>query len=181
MEEGFRRSGQLIFRRVEDQDYPSIALVFNENIRLGDATLWEQTFSADDIKTEVEQYSDREGMYVLDLSGIVIGFATIKHYHPKRGYAYTCDTSVFLSREHTGQGYGSRFKRFILDECKRLDYHHVVAKILATNTRSINYNLKLGYSIVGTQKEVGKRGDQWVDVVILQYLIDPKHEELYQN
>ena len=56
--------------------------------------------------------------------------------------------------------------------CKDLNYRHLVAKILGDNQSSIAYNQRLGYTIVGTQKEVGFRDGKWQDVVIMQYLID---------
>ncbi|MBX2814517.1 MAG: GNAT family N-acetyltransferase [Saprospiraceae bacterium] len=160
-----------IYRSVAEEDLVAVAEIFNESIQLGDATLWERTFSPEDLSQEIADYDSREGMYVLQYKGEVIGFGVIRLYHPKKGYRHTCVTSVFLNRKYTGQGLGTPFKRFILDECKRLDYHHVVAKILASNEVSIKYNLRLGYRMVGIQHEAGRQGDRWVDVAILQYII----------
>ena len=47
----------------------------------------------------------------------------------------------------------------------------MVAKIYAKNEASIEYNRKLGYEIVGTQKEIGYVGGEWLDVTIMQLII----------
>lgn len=62
-------------------------------------------------------------------------------------------------------------KKQLIEECKAMDYHHLVAKIFATNKASIQYNLNLGYTIVGYQKEVGFKNGQWMDIAIMQYII----------
>ena len=152
-------------------DAPKISEILNENISVGMVTLWERTFSVDEIEAILQAFNHREKAYMLSYGNEILGWGWIRKYHEKEGYAYTCETSVFLRREYVNRGFGSPFKKFILEECKRLGYHHVHAKIIATNEISIAYNLKLGYTIVGTQNEVGFKDGHWVDVVIMQKLL----------
>ena len=63
-------------------------------------------------------------------------------------------------------------KKYIIAACKELNYKHLVAKVFANNTSSIIYNEKLGYTIVGTQKEVGYKNNTWQDIVVMQYIIE---------
>jgi len=163
-------NSKLVFREVEQSDLPTFGEIFNENILAGDATLWQNPFTLEDLQELHSTLGEREKMFVAAHGDQVIGIGFIKKYHPKKGYDYACDTSVFLRRNQLRKGYGTQFKQFILAECRRLNYHHAVAKILATNQASINYNLKQGYEMVGIQKEIGRCNDQWVDVAILQYI-----------
>ena len=72
-------------------------------------------------------------------------------------------------------------KKLLIEVCKELKYHTLVAKIWASNTASIEYNRKQGYEIVGTQKEVGYLNGKWVDVTSMQLVlkdvppVDDKH------
>ncbi len=159
------------YRQAEPKDHSRIAQIFNENIALGGKTLWKKTFSTSEIAEMASKCDDREKIYVLTKGDHIIGWGMIKKYLLKAGYDRTCETSVFLTAKETGKGYGTPFKKYILDNCKILGYHHVVAKIISTNSRSIHYNQKLGYEIVGTQKEIGFENGKYVDVVIMQYLI----------
>ena len=60
----------------------------------------------------------------------------------------------------------------MIERCRAYGYHHLVAKILADNTRSIEYNLRFGYERVGVQREIGFKNGHWQDVAILQLVLD---------
>ena len=62
-------------------------------------------------------------------------------------------------------------KKWIIKKCKELGYNHLVAKIFSSNIASIEYNMKLGYEVVGTQNKIGYVDGEWQDVTILQFLI----------
>ncbi len=159
-----------IIRQATGQDYPYISQIFNQNIKAGDSTLWEKEFSTEDISEMSDQMDDREGLYVAEQEGQIVGWGMIRKYHLKKGYAHACETSVFLDRSERGKGYGSKLKKYLMGQCAALNYHHINAKIMADNKASISYNLKLGYEIVGVQKEIGWKNGRWVDVVIMQYI-----------
>jgi phosphinothricin acetyltransferase len=137
----------------------------------GGVTLWNRRFTSQEIWSLISDFSEREEAYVIDAESSIIGWGMIRLYHEKEGYARACETSVFLRREYINQGLGTPFKKFIIARCKELGYHHIHARIIATNEISIAYNMKLGYTIVGTQREIGYVDGKWVDVVIMQLLI----------
>lgn len=149
----------------------AIADIYNEYIKLGNATMEEKLYSADDISNWLQNFNEREKLYVLLRGEKVIGWGIIKKYSDREGYRFACETAVYLTSSEMRKGYGSLMKHFLIDKCKILNYHHLVAKIFAINKASIEYNLKLGYTIVGTQKEIGFRNGEWQDVVIMQYII----------
>jgi len=150
--------------------YAAIAAIYNEYIEAGTATMEERIHSAADIEHWSDTLDERERLLVVTDAGQVIAWGIIRKYSPRAGYRFTCETSVYLTRSECGKGYGTWFKRHLMDVCQALSYHHIVAKIFATNTVSIQYNLKLGYEIVGRQTQVGFKHGQWVDVVLLQYV-----------
>lgn len=153
------------------KDYKAIAQIYNEYIKGGGATMEEMLKTADDIAAWVENFNDRERLFTLKKGLKIIGWGIIKKYSDRSGYRMTCETAVYLTHAEKGKGYGTFFKKHIMQVCKDLGYRHLVAKILGGNEASVIYNQKLGYTIVGTQKEVGFRDGQWYDVVIMQALI----------
>jgi L-amino acid N-acyltransferase YncA len=140
-------------------DTPAVASIYNEYIQRGNATMDEQLKTADDIQQWLDHFNERECLYVLKRSETVIGWGIIKRYSEREGYRFACETAVYLTATEIGKGYGSFLKRFLIDRCRELEYHHLVAKIFATNTASIEYNRKLGYEIVGRQKKSALRMD----------------------
>lgn len=164
-------SSNLQIVSAEPVHYDSIAEIYNEHIRANKSTMVEKIMSAEDIGAWINSLHSREGIYVLLKQNEVIGWGNILRYGDRRGYRFACLTSVFLKSTELQQGYGTMLKKFIIDKCRALNYHHLVAKIFASNEASINYNLKLGYTIVGTQKEIGFKNGKWQDVVIMQLIL----------
>jgi len=153
------------------KDYSIIAAIYNEYIELGNATMEEELKSEEDIEGWVKKFNDRERLYAVKKDELVIGWGIIKRYSDRKGYRFACETAIYLTANERGKGYGTKLKKYLIEQCKALDYRHLVAKIFAINETSINYNLKLGYTIVGTQKEIGFRNNKWQDVVILQLIL----------
>ena len=153
-------------------DFQSVANIYNEYIRQNNATMEETIKTAGDIAEWVHNFHDREKLYVLKENGSAIGWGIIKRYSDREGYRYACETAVYLTSTKLGEGYGTMMKKYLIDVCKSLNYKHLVAKVFANNKVSIKYNEKLGYSIVGTQSQIGFKNNEWVDIVIMQYLIE---------
>jgi len=153
------------------KDFQLIAEIYNEYISLGTVTMDETLKSASDIAEWVNKFHDREKLYVLKENFKTIGWGIIKRYSDREGYRFTCETTVYLTANKLGKGYGTLMKKYIISACKKLNYKHLVAKIFANNKSSISYNEKLGYTIVGTQKAVGFKNNNWQNIVIMQYII----------
>jgi L-amino acid N-acyltransferase YncA len=116
-------------------------------------------------------FSDRELIVLLEDQNYVIGWGIIKKYSEREGYSRACETAIYLRSTETRKGYGSMMKKWIIEKCRELGYYHLVAKIFALNKASIDYNLKLGYEIVGTQNKIGFVDGEWQDVMIMQLLL----------
>lgn len=149
-----------------------VADIYNESIKAENATMDNVLKEAEEIAGWVQKFNDREKLFVLKEDGTVVGWAIIKRYSDREGYRFTCETAVYITAPKTGKGYGKRLKKHVIKVCKQLDYKHLVAKIFANNKASIAYNENLGYSIVGIQNQVGFKNNQWLDVVIMQYIIE---------
>lgn len=159
-------------RAARTADAADIAAIYNQSIEYGDATMDEASWSAAQVRLMMAAHSDREGFIVLELDGAVIGWGLYKGYSQRIGYRFAGETATYLRREHTGRGYGTRLKAALIRRCQAAGYHHLVAKVFSDNTASIAYNLRFGYEIVGTQHEIGFRDGRWVDVTILQLLLN---------
>ncbi len=159
------------FRIADIADARVVQEIYNEHILGGNSTMDRSLKSVAEIEEWFTGFNDRELIVLLEEGDYVIGWGIIKRYSEREGYAKACETAIYLRSVETRKGYGSLMKKWIIAKCKELGYHHLVAKIFATNTASIAYNQKLGYEIVGTQKEIGYVDSQWQDVTIMQLLI----------
>lgn len=154
---------------VED-DLIAIASIYNQHIAHGGSTFDGHPYSVADIKAIVNKFNHRETYLVAEKKNKVIGWGSIKRYSDRLGYRVCCETSVYFDFDHLGNGYGKLLQHQLLEKVKEFGYHHVVAKILGCNQKSIQFHQKFGFEIVGTQKEVGFSQGKWQDIVIMQLI-----------
>jgi len=126
----------------------------------------------DEIEGWFKGFNDRELVVLLEDGKRLIGWGIIKRYSDRIGYAMACETAVYLKGSELRKGYGTLIKEWIITKCRELEYHHLVAKIFSINSASIEYNRRLGYEMVGTQREIGYVDGQWQDVTIMQLILD---------
>jgi L-amino acid N-acyltransferase len=147
-------------------DAGRIAAIYNQCV--GKHTLDTVLRTEEDFRETMQSLDDRERLLVIETGGEVAGYGILKKYSWKEGYRFAGETSVFLDEKYRGQGLGNHLKKELIEVAKALNYKHLVARILARNKVSIHYNLKLGYEMVGIQKQIGFTEGEWVDVAILQ-------------
>ena len=87
------------------------------------------------------------------------------------GLRTTVEDSVYLLDDYQGRGIG----RLLLEELLRLaaahGFHSVIARIAGENEASIALHSACGFEIVGTEREVGRKFGQWLDVVEMQRML----------
>ena len=152
-------------------DYGAIAEIYNEAIANGTITMDTEPTIAEDFATTINQMGDREVAFVAELDNRVIGWGMVKRYSDRIGYQVCCETSIYLTFSETGNGYGHALQQVLMEKVKAFDYHHIVAKIVATNYGSIRFHQRFGFEVVGIQKEIGFMKGNWHDVVIMQCLL----------
>jgi phosphinothricin acetyltransferase len=120
---------------------------------------------------------DREAVLVMVERGSVVGYGVVKRYSDRGGYQFAAETSVYLRRARTGDGLGTALQRALIDRCRAYDYHHLVAKLWADNERSRALHRKLGYDLVGVQREIGRVEGRWQDVAIMENILSDSSDE----
>ncbi|MEY2566251.1 MAG: L-amino acid N-acyltransferase [Actinomycetota bacterium] len=104
-------------------------------------------------------------------NGAVVGYGSLSPYKERPAYATTVEDSLFVHREHRGEGVG----RNMLEELLRLaadhGFHAVIARIVGDNAASIRVHEACEFERVGVEREVGRKFGRWLDVVELQRLL----------
>jgi len=174
---------EIIIRDAVNSDVDAIAEIYNESIAVGDATMDDEPKTSEYYLQQMAGFHKREALIVLEISEEVKGWGIIKRYSDRVGYRFCCETAVYLRRHILNRGYGAKIKTALIERCRQMGYHHLVAKIFADNEASIKYNEKFGYEIVGRQRQIGFKNGRWQDIIIMQLIIDdipPKIPQRYQ-
>jgi len=105
----------------------------------------------------------------------ILGFASISAFRSRPAYSTTVENSVYVHRGARGRGVGELLLNELLSTAKESGFHSVIARIVGENGGSIRLHEKCGFSLVGTELEVGRKHGRWLDVVEYQCVL-PEHQ-----
>lgn len=117
----------------------------------------------------------RSGAHVVlvaeDDDGHLTGFASLSPYRDRPAYSTTVEDSVYVHREHQGQGVGRLLLSELVDRAGQHGFHAVMGRIVGGHEASIGLHRALGFTEVGTEREIGRKFGRWLDVVVMQKLL----------
>jgi len=105
-------------------------------------------------------------------SGAVLGFASYGPFRAWPAYKYSVELSVYVDESARGRGIGSDLVRGVLATARERDLHVVMAGITADNAVSLRLHEKLGFVEVAHIREVGYKFGRWLDLKLLQIVLD---------
>ena len=103
--------------------------------------------------------------------GEIVGYASLSAYKTRAAYATTVEDSVYIRRDQQGRGVGTLLLSELLAVATAHGFHAVMARIVGGHDASIALHARLGFEIVGTEREVGRKFGRWLDVVVMQRLL----------
>jgi L-amino acid N-acyltransferase len=101
----------------------------------------------------------------------VLGFALVHPFRDRPAYATTVENSVYVHRGARGRGVGEVLLRQLMALAEQSGFHSLIARIVGENASSIRLHEKCGFTLVGTEIEVGRKQGVWLDVVEYQYVM----------
>ncbi len=100
----------------------------------------------------------------------VVAFCCLRPWSPRQGYRATREMTTYVADGHQRRGLGEALKRDILARAPAAGVHHIVSRIIADNRGSIRLNERLGFEVLGVQREAVWADERWQDVVLMQYV-----------
>jgi L-amino acid N-acyltransferase len=101
----------------------------------------------------------------------IAGFASVSPFRERPGYATTVENSVYVHSGCRGRGVGELLLNDLIATAKRSGFHTIIARIVGENESSVRLHKKCGFTLVGTEIEVGRKHGRWLDVAEYQYVI----------
>jgi L-amino acid N-acyltransferase YncA len=120
----------------------------------------------------LEQRSGPHAAVVVTDAGTVVGFGSLSAYRDRPAYNTTVEDSVYVHRSHRGRGVGRLVLAELVDTARNHGFHTVLARIVGGHEASIGLHADAGFTLVGTEREIGRKFGRWLDVVVMQLLLD---------
>ncbi|NND97308.1 MAG: N-acetyltransferase [Pirellulaceae bacterium] len=157
--------------RPDEADAAQIARIYNHYVVTGGATFDNVQWPSSRV-TALMEIGLPDAFYLADLDNQILGWASARRFSDRHGYLHACETAIYLDPDAIGRSVADLLQQQIEFHCREHGFHHAVAKIIASNQRSLAFHYRHGYELVGVQKEIGFVDNQWVDVAILQRIFD---------
>lgn len=152
-------------------DAPALRSIYNVEVATSTATF---DLVARSLEDQQRWITDRSGAHVAlvaEIDETVVGFGSLSPYKERPAYATSVEDSVYVEREHHGQGVGRALLTELVSTAEMHGFHAVIARIVGDHAASIGLHHAIGFEQVGREREVGRKFGRWLDVVIMERVL----------
>lgn len=162
----------ILIRKAGLPDLGAITEIYNEAIATTTATFDTEPKSVSERAQWFQEHDERHPVLVAEVDGQVIGWASLSRWSDRPAYDDTVETSFYVKSGFRGRGFGRMLKQAMIEEARRLHFHTLIARVAGESDVSRHLNESLGFVLIGTMKEVGKKFGRRLDVHIFQKMLD---------
>ncbi len=145
-------------------DWPAMQRIYQEGIATGDATF----------ETEASDWEswDRDhlvaGRLVAEDGGEVIGWAALCPVSGRCVYGGVAEVSIYVAPTARGAGVGRALLGALVEASEGAGLWTLQAGIFPESQVGLRLHEGAGFRVVGTRERLGRLGDRWRDVVLIE-------------
>ena len=158
-------------RPAELADAERIASFYNAEVELSTATFDLVPRTLDEQRTWLVQRSGAHAVLVAEVEETVAGYASLSKFRDRPAYRTTVESSVYVDAEHRGNGIAYQLMVELLSTATSHGFHAVVARVADSQEPSLALHEKLGFELIGVEREIGRKFGRWLDVSVMQILL----------
>lgn len=160
-----------MIRRVTEADASRIAEIYNHYVLQTSISFETETVTGDEMLRRIRVLSSEFPYFVYEADGVVEGYCYVHRWKERAAYRNTLETTVYMAHGCEHRGWGRELMQKLIDECRMMGYHSLIACITADNEPSIRFHRRLGFTQVSHYREVGRKFNRWLDVCDYQLLL----------
>jgi phosphinothricin acetyltransferase len=156
----------IVIRRVVQDDLPALLAIYNHFVVHTPVTFDIEPRSLEQRQAWLDTFADvgRHQCLVAAKDGQAIGWACSGKLREKAAYDTSVETSIYLAPGEQGQGLGRRLYQTLFEALADEDVHRAFGGITQPNEASVGLHLAMGFTHVGTYREVGRKFGKFWDV-----------------
>jgi len=159
-------------RRARVEDAEAIRAIYNAEVTGSTVTFDLVPRTAEE---QVDWLVERSGAYAVlvaeDDDGTILGFASLSPFRDRPAYSTTVEDSVYVDRTRRSSGVGRALLEALVETATAHGFHAMIGRIVGGHDASIALHERVGFEIVGTEREVGRKMGRWLDVVVMERLL----------
>ena len=155
---------EIRIRPMHRTDWPAVAAIYAEGIASGNATF----------DTSVPDWSAWDEAHLPTCRLVahegerVVGWAALSAASRRAVYAGVAELSVYVAAGARGRGVGRALLAALIDASENAGIWTLQAGIFPENEASLAVHRSLGFRDVGRRVRIGRDGDRWRDVLLLE-------------
>jgi L-amino acid N-acyltransferase YncA len=158
-------------RRATISDLKAITDIYNESVLNSVATFDIKPKTMDEQIVWFKSYGPKHPILVAEIVPEIVGWCSLSPWSDRCAYSDSVELSIYINASHQGKGIGTELVRAVLMEATKHHLHTVVARVETGNSVIIHVLEKFFFQKVGVLREIGKKFNRRLDVLIMQLII----------
>jgi phosphinothricin acetyltransferase len=164
----------MIVRPAEMGDADAIAAALNPVIRNTTISFKPYELSLDEVR---ELIATAPGIFVAEVDGKVVGYASYDQFRRGAGYARSMEHSIILAPEARGHGIGRTLMAVVEDHARAAGVGSLWAGVSGENPGGVAFHDRLGFETVAVLPKVGFKFNRWLDLTLMRKWLQPAGDE----
>jgi L-amino acid N-acyltransferase len=160
-------------RRARLDDAEALRAIYNLEVTTSTVTFDLVPRSEAQQRAWLAERSGAHAVVVAEEGEELLGFGALSPYRDRPAYTTTVEDSVYVRRDVQGRGVGRALLGELVAVATASGFHTVIARVVGGHEASLALHRGHGFELVGTEREVGRKFNRWLDVVVLQRLLHP--------
>lgn len=163
----------MLIRPADLGDAEAIAEIYNREVLGSTATFDLVPRSIDEQRSWLIERSGAHAVIVSidDDSEALTGFASLSPFRSRPAYSTTVESSVYVHHEFRQQGIARALMTELVSTAKSHGFHSMIARVADSQEASLALHMALGFTVLGVEREVGRKFGRWLDVSVMQVIL----------
>jgi phosphinothricin acetyltransferase len=159
-----------------DRDAAACAEIYAPHVEGSAVSFEERAPGAGEMAARIERYAAGHAWLVAEREGMVVGYAYATPFNERPAYRWSTSVSVYVGEEARGEGVGRALYEALFERLRERGFRTACAGITLPNPASEGLHRRLGFALVGVNREIGWKKGAWRDVGWYQLELGPAPE-----
>lgn len=161
----------LKIRPARADDAKEIARIYNQGVQDRIATFENSYVSPEERYLWLVARPEKYPVFVAEVKHTMMGWASLSPYSPRVCYNGIAELSIYIDRSLRGHGLGQELMKSMQSAARERGYYKLVGRVMEANQPGRKLCEVTGWREVGVHKKHAKLGNDWHDLVLVEYLI----------
>jgi L-amino acid N-acyltransferase YncA len=164
-------SGPLKIRPARVDDAKEIARIYNQGVQDRAATFENAYVTPEERYLWLAARPDKFPVLVAEVKHTLMGWSSLTPYSPRHCYDGVAELSIYIERSLRGHGVAQELMKAMQNAAREKGFYKIIGRIIADNQPARKLCEVVGWKEVGVHEKHGKLGNEWQDLVLVEFLI----------